>query len=350
MPSFGNIGRRRQADFRNTSQRIRQEARCPSDSKGQKYGHLLALGFEEENLYHELRGPEGARKFFSDRAIAWHRTGASGDAPGVKGPTRNMASSQVACVNFLLPLCRIPGALKAVAQAIDDDVTGILPIQFEANVSPVELEWTGVGSPLEEDAAATRGALVTSVDAFMIATISSGVRAYLMEWKYVEAYPSRDYKGNGRAGETRRRRYGPLYNAAHSSFHGGVHMEEFLYEPFYQVMRLRLLADRMAHRKEMDVSEAKVVVVVPQENRSYRERITSEPLSRRFPGLRAVEEVVHAALKDRAGFATISPEALVDAVEMQCGHASSDWVAYQRERYGPRAPFVDQDIGRPKTG
>ena len=47
-------------------------------------------------------------------------------------------------------------------------------------------------------------------------------------------------------------------------------LDEFLYEPFYQIMRQRLLADRMVHQRELDVVEAKVVVVVPEQNQSYR--------------------------------------------------------------------------------
>ena len=54
-------------------------------------------------------------------------------------------------------------------------------------------------------------------------------------------------------------------------------MDELLYDPFYQLMRLRLLADRMVRDRELGVSEAKVVVVVPRGNTVYRRRITSPP-------------------------------------------------------------------------
>ena len=245
-----------------------------------------------------------------------------------------MASSQVACVNFLLPLCEIPGALAAAAHAIDDDVRDIVPIPHEGRVSPVEFEWFGLDHPLEEDGPPTRGANVTNVDALLVASTSTGRRGYLMEWKYVEEYRVGDYKGEGRSGETRLRRYTPQYLAASSSFNPSVPMEELLYEPFYQIMRLRLLADRMVARRELGVSEAKVVVVAPQDNTAYRERITSKPLANRFPKRRTVEKVVNATLKRCGGFATLGYSPLIDAVERECGDASSAWVAYQRERYG----------------
>ncbi len=106
MSSFGVIARRRQAEFRRHSQTISDRGRSPSDYLGQSHGHLLALGCEEENFYPTLRGEDGALKFFEERGIPWHWK-------------RNMASSQVACVNFLLPLRDIPRALAAVVRGVD---------------------------------------------------------------------------------------------------------------------------------------------------------------------------------------------------------------------------------------
>ena len=96
-----------------------------------------------------------------------------------------MASSQIACVNFLLPLIEVPEALPAMLRAVDDDVTGIMPIEDRHTRSPVELEWIGLRHALEGPTVTTRGVNSTNVDAFMIARTLSGRRAYLMEWKYV---------------------------------------------------------------------------------------------------------------------------------------------------------------------
>lgn len=294
----------------------------------------MAHGSEEENLYPGLRGKGGAVEFFRDRGIKWHRTSRSGDTRGVHGPTRNMASSQIACVNFLLPLCSMPGAMLAAIRAIDHDVVDVNPIRHDGRESPVEFEWIGCGHPLEEDAARTRGANVTSVDAFLVAATRMGLRAYLMEWKYVEEYPSGRYKGHGKSGDTRRSRYRPMYDADHSSFNGNVPMEELLYEPFYQLMRLRLLADRMVARRELGVSDARVVVVAPEENTDYRNRITSKPLAHRFPRLKTVHDVFQATLKRNDGLVTIPPSLMVEAVDRADREESSTWTAYQRERYG----------------
>ena len=333
MNSFGAAARWRQAEFRKSSPTIGERARSPSDDKGRRHGHLLALGCEDENLYPSLRGETGARRFFGERSIKWHRTARSGDASGDDGPTRNMASSQIACVNFLLPLAGMPDALAAALRAIDSDVRDVVDIRHEGRASAVEFEWIGLERSLE--GGRTRGANNTSVDAFVIADTGTQRRAYLMEWKYVEEYGGAKDKGAGNAGRTRRCRYAGRYAADSSSFNGEVPMDELLYEPFYQLMRLRLLADRMTAMRELGVSEAKVVTVVPGDNAAYRERITSPALVARFPRFGTVSDVMRATLEhpDRA-FASICPSLLREAVEHECGSAVSSWAAYQRERYG----------------
>ena len=339
MPSFGITARRQQAHFRDSSPTISAQGRSPSDDKGQRNPHLLALGHEIENLFKPLRGSDGAVKYFADRKMKWWRSARSGDEPGEDGPTRNMASSQIACINFLIPLIGIEGALAAVLRAIDDDVQDVILIEHEENTwdpSPVELEWIGVGKPLEKDAKAIRGALTTSIDAFMVAETTTSLRAYLMEWKYVEEYEE-DNGARLRKSKTPMNRYSALYNAESSSFHGDgiAPMDELLYEPFYQLMRQRLLADRMVDKGELEVTDAKVIAVVPEGNTAYRNRITSPPLEKRFPNYKTVSDVFRATLKrpDDA-YSIVCPSTLVAAVERECGDAAAEWVSYQRERYG----------------
>ncbi len=202
-----------------------------------------------------------------------------------------MMSSQLACVNFLLPLCAIPGALGTVVRSIDANAKEVVDIHHEDRVSPLEFEWIGVERSLERGR--QRGANNTSVDAFIIASKGLGRCAYLIEWKYGEEYSRRNYKGKGRSGHTRWGRYTHLYPSASSSFNGSVPMDEFLYEPFYQAMRLGLLAVRMVRDGELGVSDAKVVVVVPKGNTTFSERITSPALAERFPG-KNVEAIIKA--------------------------------------------------------
>ena len=212
--SFGKKIREQQKIFRNSSLTISGAARLPDDDKGRRNGHLLTLDYEDENLYPALRSPQGIQKFFMERNIHWWSSTRSGDNTEKNFPTRNMASSQIACINFLFPLAEMPPALLAMLSTIDNDICKIEMMEYTARssnqpvVSTVEFEWIGLKTPLEEGAPYTRGENATSVDAMVIATTNTGKRrAYLFEWKYVEEYPMDEYKGDGPSGQKRIRRY-----------------------------------------------------------------------------------------------------------------------------------------------
>ena len=323
--NFGVLERKRQAAFRTGRT-------TPTDAIGLRHHYLLALGCEEENLFPTLRSENGACRYFADRNIKWWQASTSGDASDGKRPTRNMASSQIACVNFLLPLVEIPGALTAVLRAIDGDVTGVVDIEHQGTTSPVELEWIGLDHALEGPGVKSRGANSTSVDAFMVAETPTGRRAYLIEWKYVEEYRTED-KGQGRQGETRRRRYACLYEKS-PSFNHTVPFDAWLFEPFYQILRLRLLADRMVWNQELGVSEAKVVVVVPEGNCAYRKRITSPWFQRKYPDQTVSEIVRQTLIHPCHAYASVSPSSLAASVRRRCGATAASWSCYQQERYG----------------
>ena len=338
---FERAARQRQGAFRDRSPTISPLGRSPLDKKGLRNRHLLTLGSEAENLYPGIRGDGGAVDFFRRRGVGWWKSTRSGDSSAVDVPTRNMASSQVACVNFLLPLAGIPGALARVLRTIDADVVDVAQIQHEGNTAPVEFEWVGTSGTLEGKG--SRGANATSIDAFLVAETAAGRRrAYLLEWKYIEhyLYARPADKGAGKQGKTRRGRYGDLFAAADSAFDSSaVALDDFLFEPFYQLMRQRLLADRMVREREMDVDEAKVVVVVPEANWAYRfialgSKTTSPLLARRFPQLTTVEAVMHAALKDPAAqFGMVAPADLLEAVIQELPDETGAWANYWLERY-----------------
>ena len=335
MPSFGTRERLRQAKFRDESPTVSARGRSPTDDKGRRHGHLLALGCEDENLFPPLRGEKGASQFLLDRRIKWWSSSRSGDRPGGAGPTRNLASSQLACINFMLPLASSPRALAAALSVIDDDVVGIVGIEDPAvgTRSLVEIEWIGLDHALEGPGQKTRGANTTSIDAFVVAETTSGRRAYLIEWKYVEEYRER-YLGDGSQGATRLKRYSAAY-AASSLSSARTPVTAWFYEPFYQIMRQQLLAERMVTNRELGVREAKVVIVVPDGNRAYRERITSPALAAEFKSARTVEQVVRSALPHPdAAFACVSPSTMADAVRRQCGNELVEWSEYLKDRYG----------------
>ncbi len=325
---------RRQEDFRERSVTVSEPGRAPADEKGRRYGYMLALGYEDENLYPTLRGAGAVRRFFDERAIAWWRH-CGFDTAGLNCPTRNMASSQISCVNFVLPLAEIENGLLALLAAVDDDVTSIVTIEapIAGTSSPVEFEWIGLGHALEDQSETRRGEFSTSVDAFLVAETRSGRRAYLLEWKYTESYRKNDM-GRGQKGQTRRRRYRAPY-AASPAFRDEIPLEAWLHEPFYQIMRQRLLADRMVARKELGVSEAKVVLVVPDGNIEYSRSMTSPSLRAAFPDAESVEELAVAAMNaPLRDFAVVSQQAIGKVVRSGCGEAARCWSEYHFDRYG----------------
>ena len=340
---FERSAKRRQQQFRDESPTVSERGRLPTDDKGLRNPHLLAIGCEADNLFPGVRSEGGAIDQFRRRGIKWWKSSRSGDDSKSDGPTRNMASSQVACVNFLLPLAIVPGALLSVLRALDDDVAGVVSISHDGGESDVEFEWIGLGHSLE--GGTVRGAQNTSIDAFLVAVTTKGRRrAYLLEWKYVEQYLSSaaEFKGDGSQGVTRRLRYDERYHSPLSSFNPAAAplLDDFLYEPFYQIMRQRLLADRMIQDRELGIDEAKVVVIVPEENWAYRtvtdSRTTTSPLlARRFCQLETVEAVMRASLKDPdAQFDMVAPAQLLDGVARSLPDETVDWANYWRDRYG----------------
>jgi hypothetical protein len=222
---------------------------------------------------------------------------------------------------------------------LDADEKTVVPVSYLREgvslSSLIEFEWVGLSTTLEGSVPQVRGANVTSADALLLADLTAGGRrAYLLEWKYVEEYKSGDYLGRGRGGTTRRRRYSGRYTSPSSPFRSDVPLDEWFYEPFYQIMRLLLLGQKMVDEREQGVTEATVVVVCPQENTAYRDRITSPALEARFPRATSVIEAVEGSIRDPARFRVTSQDALLRLIASSQSAVLHDWLTYHRERYG----------------
>lgn len=196
---------------------------------GSERPFLLAPGEEESGLFPSLRGPDGAVQFFEDRAISWWHSD-RWDPEGGARPSRNLLSSQVACVNFFMPLASHPQALLAILKSICADVVEVLPIDHEGRQPFVEFEWSGEQTALEPGPM-TRGKHCTSIDALIRARTSRGVTLFLFEWKYTEA--NREPGEDGRNAE-RIRRYAELHSRC-GLFR--LPIEHLLFEPVYQIVR-----------------------------------------------------------------------------------------------------------------
>lgn len=160
----------------------------------------------------------------------------------------------------------------------------------------------------------------------------------MLEWKYTEKYLRPADKGRGRSGETRRSRYLRLYERPASSFNQTAPLDDFFFEPFYQIMRLHLLADRMLAdgvTPNLPINEARVIVFCPAENTDYRMAVSTTPLALRFPHLDTVEDVVRATLTDPDTFTVVAPEEIIGKLRgSNLAADMADWLAYHELRYG----------------
>jgi hypothetical protein len=335
LDAFKLAARARQAAFRAT---LPVEARTSTDEPWARYDFLLALGYEDETLYPTLRGAGGARDYFSERGARWWRSPATGDAKG-DGPTRNLTSSQVACANLLLPLREKPELLTAMLRVLDPTIETVVRIESSgADGRPlssfVELEWTGREGTLE--GRGSRGAHATSADACLVGVTAAGQRkAFLLEFKYTESYTRDASKGMGEKGANRKALYAERYGRSSSCFSGVASLDDVLYDPFYQIVRLGLLGDAMLEDRALDLAHVAVAVVCPSENTAYRERVTSPALRRLFPGETTVAGVARHLWKRPEGFHMVEPRQLVEAVHAAGAEPELErWSGYMRDRYG----------------
>lgn len=184
--------------------------------------------------------------FGPPRSITWHRHANHG------------LSSQVCCLNFLMPLAERPDVLsRLVGRALGIAAPEMLPVEPGPDGRDwfVGFEWTGTENYLDEWPAggkATRGANATSADAVVRFRGEAGAETLLIEWKYTEAYGAalndrRSADGLSGGNLTRTARYGdkafhpdgPIRNDRSLS------VEDFYWEPFYQLLRQQMLAWRM---------------------------------------------------------------------------------------------------------
>ncbi len=337
--TFGTKIREAQARFRDASPTISARARQPveSDLKGRRNPHLLAHGHEMENLFPGIRGDERAMRFFADRRIKWWKSARSGDDFSRDGPTRNMASSQVFCVNFWYPIKDDVGLLSALLRSIEPGVDSVTEISSTGREegrklkSLVEFEWVGTKETLEKKRY-SRGANATSIDAF-VSGIAKGRRVgFFFEWKLVEEYRG-DFLGDGSAGRTRRETYTPYLEARGSVFSREIPLDAVLYEPFYQILRMGLLGQKMIF-EDRELDQVYVIPVYPRHNLAFGRRITSPWLKDKYGSNETVSEIAAHLFAEPVIFRSIYADELWSTVKQ---HAKSpeykNWIEYMDARY-----------------
>jgi hypothetical protein len=292
--------------------------------KGKSHPICLPRDHAEENLFPGIR--ELALAYFAKYAIKWHDGQAS-------KPSNHLCSSQVCCVNFLFPFHDQPDALAKLLRPVYPDLARMLPIE---NGQYVAFEWIGQDNYLREkisrNGKRTRGANFTSADAAVMFERTDGKRQFvLIEWKYTEAYNSKQSLAVAKSGTDRREIYRWLYNRADCPLDKDVlpTFDALFYEPFYQLMRQQLLANEMEKERELGAHVVSVLHIEPAQNREFQ-RVTSSELECLGE---TVTGVWQRLVREQDRFTSISTETLFGELVANPMSEMRTWAEYVGARY-----------------
>jgi hypothetical protein len=190
----------------------------------------------------------------------------------------NPLSSAAACMNVLGSLSVDKEDLKGYLNALGLGVTKVYEFPSGADVGGqvysdkgcVIFEWVGPkASPINEKGGG-RGLNRTSIDVFIIAEIDGLATQLLIEWKFTEgkSRPIVLNKFGGQKGVERLRRYASVLAEMRGngfpfafSEEGGIGLQDFSTDHFYQLMRMTLLARKTTPMRigDIEVQDYRVV-------------------------------------------------------------------------------------------
>ncbi|RXH24119.1 hypothetical protein XH99_28950 [Bradyrhizobium nanningense] len=305
-------------------QRLQQVAHFdethPDRSRYKNSDYRFAADAKFLNLAPSIR--DIAPRYFEAKKITWHTH------------ANHALSSQVCCLNFLMPLAERPEVLaRLVRTALKSSEVRMLPVEDGPDGRPwyVAFEWNGGGRDfLNEagpDGSLRRGSNSTSADAVVKFECAGELETLLIEWKYTEQYGAPiSASGN----PTRIQRYRDLAFAPNGPVRAdlGLILEDFFWEPFYQLLRQQMLAFQMQKARLDGATKVRILHISPKENRSLH-RVTA-PALRRFGD--DAFEVFRTFLSEPGDFINCPTEELF--VPLISSVPSSDaWAVYLTERY-----------------
>lgn len=272
------------------------------------------------NLEPSIREP--ARAYFHANQIVWHRHANHG------------LSSQVSCINALMPLATRPELLaKMIEQALGLQSVTMREVDRGPDGSPwfVGFEWIGRADYLNESGRSgsrTRGANATSADAIVRLQHAGRTETLLIEWKYTESYGTPiPPKGNG----VRAARYSDRLFAPRGPIRpiADLAIADFFWEPFYQLLRQQMLAFQMQAAREDGADRVRVLHLSPRAN--TRLHAVTAPAMRRY-GEDAFC-VFRSLLTEPDDFVSLSTEEFFGATLSNLSAPDRSWADYLLERY-----------------
>ncbi len=276
---------------------------------------VLNEGQTKYNLYSSIRECE----YFKQNNINWW--------DGKDFPTGHTLSSQIACLNHLMPIMSDKDAVREIVHNIDNRLTEVLPIEnseSESEPDAIYIAFEVVGKrDILNEGRLQRGSNCTSIDALILARDNEGRTLLLpIEWKYTESYNKSDKAANA-SGRTRQKRYNSLIAESRQlkslpAYEGSIYYQE----PYYQLMRQTLWAERSL--EDFGADDFLHLHVVPRQN-----TLLFNPHGK--SSLRDHNKVWSHQLNDPTKYRVIDPAELMQPLTDI--DAYKDLMAYLKKRY-----------------
>jgi hypothetical protein len=318
--SFAKSERDRQEAFRAKSGSFPESGIEQGLLGGRSYPFMLPASSWNENLFKEIRSQ--SEDYFRKRNISWHRFKA------------HLLSSQICCLNFLMPFANRGAALAALLSPVIGNGAEMIAFDTVENGAPtyVAFEWVGAEDYLNEGAGAkkirNRGANCTSTDAAVMFQKNGHTEMLLIEWKYTESY-GQPLRGGETARTERLRRYSSIAFDKDGPLKSGTSLElaDLFFEPFYQFFRQQMLAFQMQKVREASCDRVRVLHIAPSGNVAFQ-KITAPKLT----GSNAID-AWHNLLVDQTSFVSRSTESIFARFDVEPFPELRPWKAYVTGRY-----------------
>ncbi len=310
------------------------EAQPDGTYNKKSYPFCLADGYSQENLNESFR--DEAIEYFKERKITWHD---GIDLDGIKHclPSCHLCCSQTMCVNTLFPMTTDPELFKNVFQVYFPEMKEAIPFHTDQSLSDgsypyICFEFVGEKTHFEgEKKWPQRGANCTSLDfAFFFRRYDGKKQLVLGEWKYTEKYKSHKLPPKNEINQTRWDTYKDDFKIWKTDKPDIPTYENYFVEPFYQLMRQSVLADKMQREKEMDADIVVHLHISPKANREFSDTFTS-PIFSKY-GNTILEAWRSISPKDK--FTSINSESLMTVIEQVAQDDKKSWADWLLKRYG----------------
>jgi hypothetical protein len=267
-------------------------------------------------------------EYFKDNEISWW---------GGHIPTGHTLSSQISCLNHLFHIRNDKEAVINIIKNICPNIKDVMDIPSDkCNSGFIQFEAISSKDNLNE-IHLSRGSNCTSVDAFIYGIKENGGKIlFPIEWKYTEKYGNQDksiedgdgnQKGSELKGKERLSRYSELINESKQLKKFPEYRKSiYFYEPFYQLMRQTLWAEKIIERKETETVKADDYIhihVISENNKSLLNK------KYKISNLN-MEETWRSCIKDQEKYKIISPKYFLSPIKNE---KYNNLLKYLEERY-----------------